>query len=228
MSGRKLGLLIGINEYSDPKHSNLHFATKDAKEMMDVLQNPDIGVFDDVTLLLDESQRNVLKKIEKLFLKDANFEDLVLIYFSGHGKLDSEFKLNLILKDTETDYQYTALNFDLITKCIEQSKCKKAVIILDCCHSGAADIKGDCLVKTLSDTSGSGTFVLSATTGANVAKEAHEFENGIFTHFLLDGLRNGDADLGGDGFIDIIELYEYASKRCNDEYAQVTTLTMSH
>lgn len=225
MAGRKIGLVIGTNNYSDPKLSNLRFAVKDAEEIRAVLLNPDIGGFDGIVPLVDEAKGSVKKGIEKLLLKDATFDDLVLIYFSGHGKLDFNFRLNLLLKDTETDYLLsTALQYDFITNCIEQSKCKKVVIILDCCHGGAAGIKGDGFVKTLSETSGSGTFVLSATTGADLAKEVQEFENGIFTHFLLEGLKNGEADLGDDGLIDILELYEYASKKCKDEYSQVTTI----
>jgi formylglycine-generating enzyme required for sulfatase activity len=226
MAGRKIGLAIGINDYSDPKLSNLRFAKKDAEEMRTVLLNPDIGRFDAIIPLVNETKNNVKKGIEKLLLKDATFDDLVLIYFSGHGKLNSKLELNLILKDTETDYLLsTALHYNFITDCIEESKCKKVVIILDCCHSGAAGTKGEVFVKPLSETSGSGTFILSATTGLNLAKEVPELENGIFTHFLLEGLRKGDADLGGDGLIDILELYEYASKKCNDEYSQVTTIT---
>ena len=100
---------------------------------------------------------------------------------------------------------------------------KKVIIILDCCHGGAAGIRGE-ISKTLSETSGSGIFILSATTGSNLAKEVQELENGIFTHFILEGLRKGDADLGGDGLIDIIELFEYASQRCNNDYSQVATI----
>ena len=224
MAGRKIGLVIGTNDYLDPKLSNLHFAVKDAEEMRMVLLNQDIGGFDEIVPLVDETKSNVKKGIEKLLLIDATFDDLILIYFSGHGKLNSKFELNLLLKDTEMGYLLsTALHYNFITDCIEQSKCKKVVIILDCCHGGAAGIKGD-ISKTLSETSGSGTFILSATTGSNLAKEVQELENGIFTHFLLEGLSNGNADLGGDGLIDIIELYEYASKKCNDEYSQVTTI----
>jgi formylglycine-generating enzyme required for sulfatase activity len=224
MTGRNIGLVIGTNEYSDPKLSNLHFAVKDAEDMRAVLLNPDIGGFSEIVPLVNETKDNVKKRIEKLLLKDATSEDLVLIYFSGHGKLDFKFELNLLLKDTETNYLLTTpLHYNFITDCIEQSKCKKIVVILDCCHGGAAGIKGD-TSKMLSETSGSGTFILSATTGSNLAKEAQELENGIFTYFLLEGLKKGDADLGGDGLIDILELYEYASKKCNDEYSQVTTI----
>jgi len=224
MVERKIGLSIGINEYSDPKLSNLRFARKDAEDVRSVLLNPDIGGFDEIIPLINETKYNVKKGIEKLLLKDSTVDDLVLIYFSGHGKLNSKFELNLLLKDAETDYlRSTALHYNFITDCIEDSKCKKVVIILDCCHSGAADLKGD-ISKTLSETSGSGTFILSATTGSNLAKEVQELENGIFTHFLLEGLMKGDADIGGDGLIDILEWYEYASKKCNDKYSQVTTI----
>lgn len=224
MTYRKIGLVIGINEYLDPKLPNLLFAKKDAEDMRAVLLNPDIGGFKEIVPLVNETKINVTKAIEKLLLKDASVVDLVLIYFSGHGKLNTRFELNLLLKDTENDYlSSTALPYNFIKDCIEETKCKKIILILDCCHSGAAVLKGD-ISKTISETSGSGTFILTATTGSNRAKEVEELENGVFTHFILEGLKKGDADLGKDGLIDILELYEFASKKCNDEYKQVTTI----
>lgn len=224
MVGKKIGLAIGTNDYLDPALPNLFFAKKDAEDIRTVLLDPEIGGFNEVISFVDETKQNIKKGIEKLLLRDATFNDLVLIYFSGHGKLNSKFELNLVLKDTETDYLLsTALHYNFILDCIEESKCKKIIIILDCCHSGAVGIKGD-ISRILTETSGSGTFILCATTGSNVAKEVSELKNGIFTSFLLEGLRTGDADLGGDGLIDIFELYEYASKRCKYEYSQVTTI----
>ncbi len=128
MVERKIGLSIGINEYSDPKLSNLRFARKDAEDVRSILLNPDIGGFDEIIPLINETKYNVKKGIEKLLLKDSTANDLVLIYFSGHGKLNSKFELNLLLKDTETDYlRSTALHYNFITDCIEDSKCKKVV-----------------------------------------------------------------------------------------------------
>ena len=50
MTGKRIGLVIGTNNYLDPKFSNLHFAVKDAEEMRDALLNPDIGGFDEIIM----------------------------------------------------------------------------------------------------------------------------------------------------------------------------------
>jgi hypothetical protein len=91
MVKRKIGLTIGINEYSDPKLSNLRFARKDAEDVRSVLLNPDIGGFDEIIPLINETKYNVKKRIEKLLLKDSTVDDLVLIYFFRAWKV--EFKI---------------------------------------------------------------------------------------------------------------------------------------
>jgi uncharacterized caspase-like protein len=60
---------------------------------------------------------------------------------------------------------------------------------------------------------GTGTTAISASAGKGYALESPEWNNGVFTYSIINGLRNIAADLNGDGEIKISELKDYSVKR---------------
>ena len=206
---RRIAILIGTNEYS--KVDKLEFAENDAREMAKILLDPDICGFDEVIQLIDKGKEEISQTIEKVF-KNAKQNDEVLIYFSGHGKPSYKFDLCLLFKDTDPESLLaTSLKFDYINECKEQSACNRVVVILDCCYSGTAGMKGDFLQEMLSSYSGSGTVLLTSTgeTGSNIAKEDRELKHGVFTSYLLKGLKDWAADDNNDGIITVDDIYRY-------------------
>lgn len=219
MYERKLGIVIGTNEYSDSKIHNLHFAEKDAKDVKDILLTPEICGFDEVTELINKTEKQTFYEICQL-LKKAESNDLILIYFSGHGETDDQHDLCLLFNNTEWDNLIpTSLNYSMVKKCINNSKCKTVIVILDCCYSGAAGIKGNNLKGVLSNLLGSGTVVLSASSEFDVAKEDENLENGVFTHYLIKGLR-GEVNGDSNGDIDLLDLYNYVYKKTTKIHSQ--------
>ncbi len=214
MTGKRIGLVIGNNYPNSDKE--LRFAVADALAMKEVLLNKDICKFDEVEESIDDAFVDARIKIEKI-LKNANRDDLVFIYFSGHGKKHLDNGLRLLFKDAREDYPLaTSLNFDYINRCMKYPSLKSVIIVLDCCYSGAAGIKGDDLEEAFSDySSGPGTIILTSTglIGSPKAKEDPELKHGIFTHYLLEGLKTGGADEDEDGLIYVNDLYEYAHSR---------------
>ncbi len=207
--GKRIAILIGTNEYS--KVDKLEFAENDAKEMGEVLLDQNICGFDEVIELIDKTKEEVSHRIEKVF-KNAKKDDEILIYFSGHGKPSYKFDLCLLFKDTDPESLLaTSLKFDYINECKDQSSCNRVVVILDCCYSGTAGMKGDFLQEMLSTYTGSGTILLTSTgqTGSNIAKEDKELKHGVFTHYLLKGLKDWAADHDNDGVITVDDLYRY-------------------
>ncbi|MGV6860705.1 MAG: caspase family protein [Putridiphycobacter sp.] len=59
---------------------------------------------------------------------------------------------------------------------------------------------------------GTGATVISSSGGAELSIEGGEFENGLFTYCLLEGLVNKKADLDKDKSITISEIQKYVSK----------------
>jgi WD40 repeat protein len=58
---------------------------------------------------------------------------------------------------------------------------------------------------------GSGAVVISAAAGQGYALESAEWNNGVFTYSVLNGLKNREADINHDGKITVTELKDYVS-----------------
>ena len=106
MAENRYALLIGCNNYPGDRQNlpPLKCAENDARGLREVLVDKDIGGFDpnNVYLFSGEPNQEVLTAIAKCF-NEAQPDDLVLIYFSGHGKLDKGNKLHLATSNTNTD-----------------------------------------------------------------------------------------------------------------------------
>jgi len=216
---RKLALIIGNSQYEDAGLSRLAAPDVDVRALADVLRTPGIGAFDEVTPLLNEGLATVRKAIARFF--DAKHrDDLLLLYFSGHGVRDEQGHLYLAVRDTErVVLAGTAIEASYVTTRMDRSASKRLVLVLDCCHSGAfgygAKAAQGATVGTASafEGTGRGRVVLTATDSTQYAWEGDqvlgEVENSLFTHYLIEGLRTGAADRDEDGQITIDELYDY-------------------
>lgn len=64
--------------------------------------------------------------------------------------------------------------------------------------------------KLFADTRHSnGSTVISSSGGGEYAVEGEEWSNGIFTYYILQGLKSEDADLNGDKSVSVFELHRY-------------------
>ncbi|MCP4443315.1 MAG: PQQ-binding-like beta-propeller repeat protein [Aureispira sp.] len=68
-------------------------------------------------------------------------------------------------------------------------------------------------MKTLFNdvTKGTGATVISAAGGYEFALESDDWNNGVFTYSILNGLTSGDADMNGDGYVRVSELKNYVT-----------------
>ncbi len=226
--GRKIALVIGNSEYDDAGLARLITPSEDVNDLATLLKSPDIGGFDEVLALVNESATTLRRSIAKLFVQKSP-DDLLLLYFSGHGVLDDQGQLYLAVKDTERELlSGTAIPASFITGEMDRSRSRRQVLVLDCCHSGAfaRGSKGavGASVGTASafEGTGYGRVVLTATDATQYAWEGDQIigqaDNSVFTHFMIQGLQTGEADQDADGRITLDELYDYV-------YAQVVART---
>jgi hypothetical protein len=196
-----------------------------------LLRDPEIGAFGEPVIeLTDPGVHQVRREIEQLF-QQRHKDDLILLYYSGHGVKDSSGRLYLTAEDTEFDLLgSTAIAADFISEQMEHSRSRRQVLVLDCCYSGAfvsgakaggseaADLAhafraGATTVSA--QPAGYGRVILTACDEVSVALDntpLGDCPNSLFTHFLLEGLR-GEADLDSDGKISVDEWYNYAYDR---------------
>jgi hypothetical protein len=220
---QRLALIIGNSQYSDDKLSKLKSPDTDVMVLKNVLENKKLGGFDDVKFILNGSSIQVRREIYD-FLSKKTQDDLLLLYFSGHGVLDENGKLFLAVGDTDTQaLRPTSIPARYITDEMDNSRSRRQVLILDCCHSGAfsrgtkSSTGASVGTKTTFEGIGFGRVVLTASDETQYAWEGSEIigdtKNSLFTHFMVQGIQTGDADINQDGKITLDELYNYVYAR---------------
>ncbi len=222
----KYALIIGNNKYNDPKLAQLKTPAADSQALAKILDDKTIGSFDQVTPLLNQTETRIRRAIST-FLTNKKPDDLVLLYFSGHGVLDDRGRLYLALRDTQVDLlKATSIPSSFLADEMDSCRSRRQILILDCCHSGAfaRGTKGEqkAITETTFEGSGFGRVVLTASDSTQYALEGDQVikqtELSLFTHFLLDGLKTGEADMNNDGLIALDEWYDYT-------YAKVVSET---
>ncbi len=216
---KKYALIIGNTDYGDPGLAQLRAPGKDVEDFARVLTDKGICAFDEVSVLLNQPSVSVIESIDDFF-DNKKSDDLLVLYFSGHGLRDEIGSLYLAFQNTlRSRLRSTAIKSDYIREAMDQSRSKRQVVILDCCNSGAfpqgtkAEIGGPMGMAIALQ--GYGRFVLTASDATQFAWEGErligEAQNSLFTHFLIKGLE-GEADENGDGRITVDDLYDYAYK----------------
>lgn len=215
----KIALLIGVSEY-EPGLTRLPAATKDVEAMQRVLLNPQIGGFDDVTLLINPQRQAMDEAIERLF-SDRQRDDLLVLFFSGHGIKDENGKLYFAACNTKKSdkgklVKATTVPANSVHSVMSNSRCKREVVILDCCFSGAfaegMSAKDDGFVDIRNQLGGEGRAVLTSSTSTQYSFEQQGADTSTYTRYIVEGLKTGAADKNEDGWISVDELHEYATK----------------
>jgi tetratricopeptide (TPR) repeat protein len=149
--GVRWAVIIGISNYQDTQIPSLRYAASDAKAFYNWAISPDGGKYapSQVKLLLDENATGVnIKKALFEWLRGALIEDMVTIYFAGHGSPESpDSQNNLFLLPCDTQYSSIATTgfpmWDIETALKRFIKAKKVVVIADACHSGGVGLSFD-------------------------------------------------------------------------------------
>lgn len=249
-SAQKWAVVIGISKYNDSRIAGLRYASADASSFHEWLISQQGGGYapSRIKLLLD-SGATVQNIKSALFnwLKQALEEDMVTIYFAGHGSPESpDSPNNLYLLPFDADYDDIATTgfpmWDIETALKRFIKAKKVVVIADACHSGGVGQSFDIArrasrgieinpissgLQNLSKI-GDGVAVISASDEKQFSQESQSWGggHGVFTYFLLKGL-NGDADYNKDGQVSLGELIPFLSEQVRRETRNAQSPTVS-
>ncbi|OUL35723.1 hypothetical protein BV372_09975 [Nostoc sp. T09] len=216
----KLALLIEVSQYQ-PGLNPLPAAEKDVLEIQRILQHPQIGNFSDIQILHNPDPLEMQDAIETLFSGRAK-DDLVLLFFSGHGIKDDTGKLYFATRLTRKDERSalrksTAVAASFVHDIMSNSRSKRQVVILDCCFSGAFAegllAKDDGAIDVKAQLGGEGRVILTSSTSTQYSFEQQGSDLSIYTRYLVEGIETGMADKDGDGVISVDELHEYAKSK---------------
>jgi hypothetical protein len=226
--GEVWAVVIGINKYSHLP--SLKYAVNDAREFYRYLVDVNKVPEENVWLILDEDATldKVKSTLGTRLRRSAGKEDTVIIYLAGHGAMESDSsspdgdgleKYILPYNADPKDLYSSAMPMREIAQIFQRISSDRLILITDMCYSGAAggrtvpvpgiraNISGAFLERI---SRGRGRVVLTAGDANEVTVERDDLRHGVFTYFLLEGLR-GKADADGNGIITVDEVYRYVS-----------------
>ena len=100
MPAARYAILVGNSQFpQEPKLTPLHAPENDVDGMAEVLLAPERGAFDEVIVLKNKPQYEIVRQIQRV-LNRATKNDLFVIYYSGHGKLNRLGHLCLATSNT--------------------------------------------------------------------------------------------------------------------------------
>lgn len=214
-------VLIGNGTFPlEPALSRLEGPPHDVERFGALLADSSIGRFH-VQSFVDGESHALNHALEKT-LNDADQSDLILLYYSGHGKLDRRGQLCLASANTKLDtLRSTSLVVPFLKSLIDDCRSQQILLILDCCFSGAAGKSFGGVRSAVEDqlqvTGGAGLHILASSTAIETSLEREDAETGqvmgSFTRCVIDGIRSGDADVDGDAEVSLTDLRNYLQGR---------------
>ncbi len=202
---QKWALVVGIASFRDPR-LNLKFTDKDATSMAALLKDPALGHFDPTHVKLIEDAEATTVNVRaglNWLAREANENDLAVIYIATHGTArdqDTAGANYMVTFDTDVkseDGLYsTAIPLVEVSNVVRtRLKALKAVVILDTCHSQGAVSKTVTVPASVSPQmadrirEGTGRVILGASQVEESSYESPKYGHGLFTYYLLEGLR---------------------------------------
>jgi uncharacterized caspase-like protein len=229
-------VIIGVGRYQSTDIPSLRYTVSDAESLYQLLVGPGGFKKEHVLLMTDKAEkpptlRNIKWALGTFLARSAKKDDTVLIFFAGHGAPEIDQRgverdglaKYLIPADADPDDLYsTALPMDEMQTIFGRVEAERMVVFLDACYSGAAGGRTFSSKKTraanLDDlflerlTRSKGRAIITASRPSEVSIELPELGHGIFTYYLVEGLK-GAADLNRDGIITVQEIYEYVEQK---------------
>lgn len=204
-------VVIGISSYNHMPV--LRYTDDDAYHMYAFLKSPEGGALDDdhIKILVDEEAtlQNIKSTMTGLFGK-AGPNDLIMLYFSGHGLRGSFLPFDF-------DGYRNKLYHEDLNAIMKQSPAKYKLCIADACHSGSLlAMRGGAQPELLANYYNSlakaspGTALIMSSKSDETSLESSGLRQGVFSHFLIRGLK-GEADRNNDKRISVQELYDFVN-----------------
>jgi formylglycine-generating enzyme required for sulfatase activity len=212
-------LVVGVEDYADPKITDLAYTEDDAQAVYDFFakssRSPTIASRVKLLRGKQATRVGVLQEIRDHLVRQAvGPGDTAILYFAGHGFVDADGTY-LATYDTKlTSLRYTSITWAELQREWRQISAGRRVLLADACHSGGlAGLRGFGGISKGGSLSlkkaPSRASVLIAATGANqLSVEDKKRKHGVFTASLLDGL-GGAADTNRDSTVSLGELSAY-------------------
>jgi hypothetical protein len=231
--GHTVAVVLGVERYQ--RTLAAPFARHDAAVFREYAAGL-LGIGDDPNRLFFRTDDEVTGgELHKVFdtggwlSRRVTAETDVILYFAGHGVADLKTHAPFLLPN-DADPNYPAQTGYALNELYERLAAlgaRSVTVFIDACFSGSTRDgtslyagARDVVVSVEHPALRSETMaVFTASSGAQFASVAPDRQHGLFTYWVLKGLR-GDADADADHRISVGELGQYIRARVSDDAAR--------
>lgn len=177
-------LISGASYYNDENLTDLPFSTNDMISIKSSLIKG-LKIEPDNIVTIGQSGELMIKDFKTAFISfvsNAEVEDTLIFYYSGHGG-----KGHICLTDGDFNLQSIIDYLNIIG-------CKNRIVILDCCYSGFCKISNKEVEQFIDDYerlfSKQGCTILASSRGDEESWTNPDRKMSLYTSFLCDALIN--------------------------------------
>ena len=200
-------LAIG-NDVGASGEADLRYAARDAARMAALMTSLGGAHPDDVITVSNRDSAALTRALADLTARaQRHGSDVeVVVYYSGHG---DETALHLF------DERFSVAR---LRDAVEAIPARLHVMIIDACSSQSGGRRKGLVadapfaVEVEPPAGPRGTVVIRSSSPGESAQESDDLQGGVFTHYLLSGLR-GAADTNSDDQVTLAEAYAHAYHR---------------
>ncbi|MCP3802824.1 caspase family protein [Allokutzneria sp. A3M-2-11 16] len=198
-------VLIGTSRFDHPGLGDLPAVRNNLADLAAILTSATGTGLKHCAVLADEADIAAIGV--RLAEAAERAEDLLLVYYAGHGLVDGRGELHLTVPSTHPErLGWTSLPFAMLRETLADAGAKNRVLILDCCFSGRAVsefMSADAVPGQLEI---DGTYTLTATPANKVAMAPVGATHTLFTGELITLLAKGIED--GPELLSLGEIYQ--------------------
>jgi len=219
---QRWAIIIGINGYHESLGA-LQFCVNDARLMKETLVLECCGFApENIVVLTDDEPKDRVPTFGNIhswlgtWLSQPAADDLILVYFAGHGRETNGKSVLAPLDSTLNSLPVTGIPISNIRDLLENCRASQKVLILDACHSG-----GGRDVATMSErfyrslVSGHGLYTIASCDIGQISYEWPEKRHGIFTYYFTEAIRQIVSTEGND-IVTLDHVYEWTRKAIGD------------
>lgn len=224
----RYALVIGITGYPGFRTENrLQFADDDAVRFRDFILTPEGGGFraDNVLLVTNAAAtRDSIARLVQWLQTRVQATDQLYVFFSGHTQSEQERVYFMPYDARQDNPAGRGWASDQFFEMFRSVRPRFLVMFADACQAaslfdsaakGQGNDPGGQLLQTLNaalERESNQEVVLLSSSGTQTSFEDPNLRGGLFTHYLLKGLR-GEADISGvgdrDGIVDLREITRF-------------------
>ncbi|MDT0568780.1 AAA domain-containing protein [Streptomyces sp. DSM 3412] len=216
----RFAMLVGVSTYDSHAYRDLPPVRADLHYMRAVLENTEIGMYNDCAMVAEPTRAEMLHAVET-FLNARQASETALLYFSGHGEFcEDDNQLYFLTRDTDPDdLPGTAVPAEFLERMLQSCRAASKLVLLDCCSSGSVvqgwTAKGPAEEPARPAPSTllrpTGVYFITASdalqSASAMAPDGSNLGTSRFTGEIVEGLRNGRIKEGG--WITPDDLFEY-------------------